>query len=136
MRAARSPVVAAGLIAFALALNLSAGNVILPAVERDLGTTLALSRWVVLGYALACVAFVPFAGWVRERLGRRRALRAGVAGFAAVSVACSLAPEIVTLLAARVLLGAFAAVLTVLAATLAISGAGRRVGGLAVAAST
>ncbi|MFC5829639.1 MFS transporter [Nonomuraea insulae] len=130
----RSPVVAAGLITFALTLNLSAGNVVLPAVEGDLGTTTAVSRWVVLGYALAAALFVPVVGRLQERLDRRRALLLGVAGFGVASGLCALAPEIVTLLAGRVLLGAFAALLMVLAAVLAVSGPGPRAGGLAVAA--
>lgn len=131
----RSPVVAAGLITFALTLNLSAGNVVLPAIEGDLGTTAAVSRWVVLGYALASALFVPVVGRLQERLDRRRALLLGVAGFGVASGLCALAPEIVTLLAGRILLGAFAALLMVLAAVLAVSGPGPKVGGLAVAAA-
>ncbi|GAA2209099.1 hypothetical protein GCM10009850_045570 [Nonomuraea monospora] len=132
------------MIAFALTLNLSAGNVILPAVERDLGITSAVSRWVVLGYALATVAFIPVAGRVGRRAGVRRALVWGVGGFGVVSVVCALAPEVVTLLAGRLVLAAFAALLTILTAVLAVSGPGGKagagasrgghVGGLAVAA--
>ncbi|TYB50683.1 multidrug efflux MFS transporter, partial [Nonomuraea sp. PA05] len=118
----RSPVVAAGLIAFALTLNLSAGNVILPAVERDLGITPAVSRWVVLGYALATVAFIPVAGRAGRRVGVRRAMVWGAGGFGVVSVVCAVAPEVVTLLAGRLVLAAFAALLTILTAVLAVSG--------------
>lgn len=125
----RSPVVAAGLIAFALTLNLSAGNVILPAVEHDLGVTPAVSRWVVLGHALAIVVFVPVAGRFLRRAGVRRAMVWGSAGFGAVSVVCALAPGIGVLLAGRLVLAAFAALLTVLTAVLAVAGAGGKAGG-------
>ncbi|MFB4263795.1 MFS transporter [Nonomuraea sp. GTA35] len=120
----RSPVVAAGLIAFALTLTLSAGNVVLPAIERDLGVTFAVSRWVVLGYALASVLLIPVVGRLQRRLGLRRALLAGSAGFAVAALLCALAPEIVTLLAGRLLLAAFAALLTILTTVLAVSGPG------------
>ncbi|GAA2870892.1 hypothetical protein GCM10020220_070220 [Nonomuraea rubra] len=89
----RSPVAAAGLIAFALTLTLSSGNVALPAIERDLGVSFAVSRWAVLGYALAAVVFVPFAWRSLRGVGLRRAMVWGVGGFGVASVVCALAPR-------------------------------------------
>ncbi|MEV0821835.1 MFS transporter [Nonomuraea rubra] len=121
----RSPVAAAGLIAFALMLTLSSGNVVLPAIERDLGVSFAVSRWAVLGYALAAVAFVPLAWRFLRGMGLRRAMVWGVGGFGVASVVCALAPEIGTLLAGRLVLAAFAALLAVVTAVLAVSGEDR-----------
>lgn len=110
----------AGLVAFTTMLTMSVTSVALPAVEHDLGTTAAVSRWVLLGYVLSAVALIPFAGRLLERTGPRRALLLGAGGFAVATVLCALAPEIVTLLVARVAQGAFAAMLTVLVPVLAL----------------
>lgn len=67
-RPGRGELVAAGLVAFTTLLAPAIASPALPAIERDLATVPAISRWVVLGYGLAAVVAAPFAA--------RRAVRA------------------------------------------------------------
>ena len=87
-------------------------NVALPAVQRDLGTDATGAQWVVEGYALTLSALLLVGGALGDRLGRRRVFGAGVALFALASILCGAAPSAGVLVAARVLQGAAAALLT------------------------
>jgi MFS family permease len=69
------------------------------------GATLALTGVAFGIYALSqCVFQVPL-GWASDRWGRRRVLVIGLALFALGSLACALAEDIYTLIAARALQG-------------------------------
>ena len=89
----------------------TAVNVALPALQRDLGATVADVQWVVEGYALPLAALILVGGALGDRYGRRAMFSAGVALFALASAACGLAPGIGWLIAARVVQGASAALL-------------------------
>jgi EmrB/QacA subfamily drug resistance transporter len=112
-------VAAAGLVVFMAALDSTAVNVALPAIERDLGTRTSVTQWVVLGYLLPLIALALPAGRWLDRVGKRAALVFSVAGFAASSMAAGLALDIGWLIAARIVQGAFGAILFALAAVLA-----------------
>src|SRR5688572_27196889 len=84
-------------------------NVALPALERGLDARLATLQWVVNGYMLALASLILLGGSAGDRFGRRRVFMLGLAGFAAASLACGLAPTAETLIAARVLQGVAAA---------------------------
>ncbi|WP_456319978.1 MFS transporter [Plantactinospora alkalitolerans] len=110
---------AAGLAVFMASLDMSIVNIALPAIQQDLGTRASVTEWVVLGYLLPLIALaLPSGRWL-DGVGRRPALVFSVAGFAVASVACGLAPGIEALIAARVLQGAFGAVLLALIPALA-----------------
>jgi EmrB/QacA subfamily drug resistance transporter len=96
-------------------------NVALPAMQRDLLTDLGTMQWVVNGYMLTLASLILLGGSSGDRFGRRRVFTIGLAGFAAASVACGLAPSAEGLVAARLAQGAAAALLT--PASLAIVGA-------------
>ncbi len=87
-------------------------NVALPTIGRDLGADLAGLQWVISGYALTLAALILLGGSFGDRFGRRRAFVWGVAGFGVASMLSALAPSIGTLVAARALQGAAAALLT------------------------
>ena len=87
-------------------------NVALPTIGRDLGADLAGLQWVISGYALTLAALILLGGSLGDRFGRRRAFVWGVAGFGVASMLSALAPSIGTLVAARALQGAAAALLT------------------------
>jgi EmrB/QacA subfamily drug resistance transporter len=86
-------------------------NVALPAMQRGLGTSLASIQWVVNGYLLSLASLILLGGSLSDRLGRRKMFLAGLAGFAAASLACALAPSTHWLVAARAVQGAAAALL-------------------------
>lgn len=89
----------------------TAVNVALPALQRDLGATVADVQWVVEGYAMLLASLLLVGGSLGDRYGRRAVFAAGVALFALASAACGLAPGIGWLIAARTLQGASAALL-------------------------
>jgi len=94
-----------------LLLNVSAPSVTLPAVGRDLGADLSGLQWVVSGYSLALAATLLTAGTLADLVGRRRMFLGGLAGFAAASVLCALAPSALVLIAGRAAQGLAGAVL-------------------------
>ncbi len=75
-----------------------------PAIARDLGD-LADSTWIAVGYLLASTIMAPMYGRLGDRYGRREALLAALALFAAGSAACAAAPGMWWLIAARLLQG-------------------------------
>jgi EmrB/QacA subfamily drug resistance transporter len=94
-----------------LLLNVSAPSVTLPAVGRDLGADLSVLQWVVSGYSLALAATLLTAGTLADLLGRRRMFLGGLAGFAAASLLCAVAPSALVLIAGRAAQGLAGAVL-------------------------
>jgi EmrB/QacA subfamily drug resistance transporter len=87
-------------------------NVALPEIGRDLGASTAGLQWVLNGYLLTLASFILLGGSLGDRLGRRRIFNLGVIWFTAASVLCALAPNVETLVAARVLQGVGGALLT------------------------
>jgi EmrB/QacA subfamily drug resistance transporter len=94
-----------------LLLNVSAPSVTLPAVGRGLGAELSVLQWVVSGYSLALAATLLTAGTLADLVGRRRMFLGGLAGFAAASLLCALAPSALVLIAGRAAQGLAGAVL-------------------------
>lgn len=87
-------------------------TVALPRIGAELGGDLAALQWVLNGYTLGLAAFIIVGGSLGDRFGRRRMYGAGVASFAVASVVVALSPTIGSLVAARLLQGVAAALLT------------------------
>ena len=99
----------------------SALTVALPRLRAFFGADLAAVQWVLNGYALALAALTLIGGALADVYGKARVLRYGCLGFGAASVACIFAPTVEWLIAARVLQGIAAALVT--PASLALIGA-------------
>jgi DHA2 family multidrug resistance protein-like MFS transporter len=84
-------------------------NVALPSIAREFAASPAASVWVVNAYQLAILALLLPLASLGEIVGYRRVSQAGVALFTAASLACALAPSLLTLSLARVLQGIGAA---------------------------
>jgi len=90
-------------------LDTAIANTALPTMARDLGTTQALSIWIVSAYQLAMVAaLLPLAS-LGEIVGHRRVTMAGLVLFTLASLACGMAPSLEWLVVARVVQGLGAA---------------------------
>ncbi len=87
-------------------------NVALPTLARDLDASSSAQQWVINGYLLTISALILIGGTLGDRYGRLRIYRIGVAWFALASLACAIAPNIETLIAARLLQGIGGALLT------------------------
>ena len=84
-------------------------NVALPSMPRDLHVAPAASVWVVNAYQMAILmALLPLAS-LGEIVGYRRVSQAGIIVFTLASLACALAPSLLTLSIARVVQGLGAA---------------------------
>lgn len=96
-----------------LAINLDTTivNVALPSISRELDAGTRAMQWVVDGYTLAFAALVLAAGSLSDRYGRRPALFVGLLGFAATSVVGGMVTNDAALIAARVGMGVFAALI-------------------------
>ncbi len=86
-------------------------NVALPAIQRDLGASLASQQWIVEGYLLSLSSLLLVGGSLDDLFERRTVFATGVAGFGVMSLACALAPSVGVLVVARVLQGVFGALL-------------------------
>jgi MFS family permease len=97
---------------FVTALDNSVVNVALPTIQRDLSLDLATTAWIVNGYVVAYAMLLLTAGRLADVFGRRRIFLVGVAAFTAASVAAGLAQTATELIAARIVQGFGAALLT------------------------
>lgn len=90
-------------------LDVTAGNVAVPSIQRDLGTGIAGLSWVIDGYTLAFASTLLLAGGLGDRLGARRVFSSGLVLFTVASLLCGVAPTIGLLVGARMLQGLGAA---------------------------
>jgi EmrB/QacA subfamily drug resistance transporter len=86
--------------------------VALPSIGTDLGFAKQDLPWVLSAYALTFGGLLLLGGRAADLLGRRRVFMAGVLLFTAASLMCGLAWSPTVLLAARVVQGAGAAIMT------------------------
>ena len=107
---------------FMIMLDNTVVNVALPSIQRDLDAGLPELQWIVTGYALTFAALMLIGGKAADAFGRRRVFVLGIAVFTLASLWCGLADSGGTLIAARVVQGAGAALmnpatLSIIAAT-------------------
>ena len=108
-------------------------NVALPAIDRDLDAGISGLQWTVDAYLLTLSAFLLLGGSLGDLFGRRRIFVYGLAGFAATSLLCAVAPNIGGLVVARALQGFAAALLVpgslaIISTTFAPGDAGKAIG--------
>lgn len=83
----------------------------LPQIALHLEPTSAQQLWIVDAYPLVLAGLLVTMGSLGDRFGRRRMLLIGASGFGVVSIAAAFAPSAELLIAARVGLGFFGAML-------------------------
>ncbi|CAI0910651.1 MFS transporter [Serratia entomophila] len=101
-------------------LGISIANVGLPALAQAFNASFQAVQWVILSYLLAVTTAVIGAGYLGDRINRRRLLLGGIALFTFASLLCAVAPALWLLLAARVMQGMGAAVM--MSITMALAG--------------
>jgi EmrB/QacA subfamily drug resistance transporter len=97
------------LSAFLISLDVTIVNVALPTLVRSLAATTTQLQWVVDAYSLVFAALVLVAGSLSDRQGRKGTLLAGLAVFAAGSLAGALVNTTAELILARAVMGLGAA---------------------------
>jgi MFS family permease len=117
---------------FMVTLDSSIVTVGLPTIGSHFQAPAALTEWTIVGYLLPMIALVLPAGRWLDQNGRRPAFAVAILGFAAASAAAGLAPGIGWLIGARVVQGAFGALLTALVPTIVTESVGPDVRGRAM----
>ena len=84
-------------------------NVALPSIQSDLHFSQSSLTWVIDGYLITFGSLLLLAGRLGDLFGRKRIFLIGVAAFVAASMLCGVAPSGTTLVVARFLQGAAAA---------------------------
>jgi EmrB/QacA subfamily drug resistance transporter len=87
-------------------------NVALPHIGDEFNASVSALQWVLTGYLLALASLILLGGALGDRFGRRKIFVIGTVWFAGASLLCGASPNIEVLVAARVLQGVGAALLT------------------------
>jgi EmrB/QacA subfamily drug resistance transporter len=103
---------------FMVALDALVVMTALPAIHRDLGSSLTSLQWTVNAYGISYAAVMIAAAVVGDLFGRRLVFAIGLALFTVASAACALSPDASTLIVSRTVQGVGAAVVTPLSLTL------------------
>ncbi len=93
-------------------LDATVVNVALPHISADLDVDVSALQWVLTGYLVTLASLTLLGGALGDRYGRRRIFLVGTVWFAVASVLCAASQQSGVLIAARVLQGAGAALLT------------------------
>src|SRR3984885_5117676 len=109
-RWAALPVLMAG--TFMIVMGFFIVNVAFPSIQADLHASGSAIEWVVAGYGLTYASFLIAAGRIGDHIGRRRLLAIGLLLFVLSSVACGVAPGPASLVAARLVQGLAAAMIS------------------------
>lgn len=107
-------VLALAVLAAVLALDILDGtivNIAVPSIQRGLGAGSATVQWLVAGYSLAFALLLVTGGRLGDVFGYRRMFTIGVSGFTLASLFCGLAWSPESLIVARTLQGAMAAMM-------------------------
>jgi len=88
---------------FIVGLDITAVNIALPSIGRDLDAGISGLQWTVGSYTVVMASLLMFAGSTADRRGRKRTFVTGLAVFSVASLLCSLAPSVEFLVVSRVL---------------------------------
>ncbi|WP_093269986.1 MFS transporter [Saccharopolyspora shandongensis] len=101
-----------------LSLDMSVLHLAVPHLAADLQPTSTELLWIIDSYGFMIAGLLITMGTLGDRIGRRKLLMIGGAGFGIASIAAAFAPSPAMLIAARVLLGVAGA--TLMPSTLAL----------------
>lgn len=86
-------------------LDTTIANVALPHMKAALGATQESINWVLTSYIVAAAIALPIAGWLADRVGRKRLMVWAVIGFTVASFLCGIAQSLPEMVAFRILQG-------------------------------
>ncbi len=88
---------------FIVGLDNTIVNVALPSIGRAFHASLSGLQWIVDAYTLILASFLMLSGSTADRVGRRRTFQSGLLLFSLGSLACSLSPNLGSLVGFRML---------------------------------
>lgn len=124
---------AMSLSVFMNVLDLSIANVSLPTIAGDLGVSPNQGTWIITSFAVANAIAMPLTGWLTERVGQVRLFVWSTVLFTLASCLCGMAPDMDSLIAARILQGLVAGPMIPLSQSLLLSSYPKSKAGLAMA---
>ena len=86
-------------------LDTTIANVALPHMQASLGATQDSINWVLTSYIVASAIAIPIAGWLADKVGRKRLLIIAVVCFTIASFLCAIAQSLTEMVAFRALQG-------------------------------
>ena len=86
-------------------LDTSIANVALDHIAGGLSISSDQATWVLTSYLVANAIVIPISGWLSDVIGRKRYFMLSIGLFTAASLMCGLAPNLTTLVIARILQG-------------------------------
>lgn len=104
----RNPWLIVGIVSLATfmeVLDSSIANVSLRNIAGSLSASYDQATWVLTSYLIANAIIIPISGWLSDVIGRKRYYMISVAMFTLSSLACGLAPNLTTLILARIIQG-------------------------------
>jgi MFS transporter, DHA2 family, multidrug resistance protein len=99
---------AVALATFMNVLDSSIANVAIPTISGNLGVSVDEGTWVITLFSAANAVSIPLTGWLTQRVGQIKLFVGAILLFVLSSWMCGIAPNLIVLLAARVLQGAVA----------------------------
>jgi DHA2 family multidrug resistance protein len=112
---------AVALATFMNVLDSSIANVAIPTLSGNLGVSIDEGTWVITLFSAANAVSIPLTGWLTQRVGQVKLFVWAILLFVLSSAACGLAPNLLVLLAARVVQGAVAGPLVPLSQALLLA---------------
>ncbi|HVF01780.1 MAG TPA: MFS transporter [Rubrobacteraceae bacterium] len=100
---------------FVSVLNSSMVNVVVPSIQTEFGATEGQVGWIITGYLLIYAVGIPLYGRVSDLFSLKRTFALGLLVFAAGSLFCALAPNLLFLVLGRIVQAAGAAAIPALA---------------------
>ncbi|MER7662218.1 MULTISPECIES: MFS transporter [unclassified Streptomyces] len=76
-------------------------NVALPSISKEMHASVSGMQWTIDAYTLVLASLLMLAGSTADRIGRRRVFKAGLVMFTLGSLLCSIAPNLESLIAFR-----------------------------------
>lgn len=86
-------------------LDTAIANVALDHIGGSLSVSTDQATWVLTSYLVANAIVIPISGWLSDAIGRKRYFLLSITLFTAASFLCGIAPNLTTLVIARVLQG-------------------------------
>jgi DHA2 family multidrug resistance protein len=86
-------------------LDTSVANVALPHISGNLSATTEEATWVLTSYLISNAVILPATSWIGKYIGRKRFLIICIILFTVASALCGAAPNLQTLIIARILQG-------------------------------
>src|SRR4051812_43525192 len=83
------------------ALQITSNLPLLPALQRDLGTSVVWATWIATAFILVGIIATPLAGKLGDQFGRRRLMLVSLALFTVGAFASAAAPDVWTLIGCR-----------------------------------